>query len=243
MPESFRFSPLLVVAAVAAEVRDAFPDWEQLPVETLPVGRRVVIRTDVNLLLTGVGGVRAAAATACLLGRRRFAAVLNVGVGGAYPGAPVQVGDLATAAGECDPQSGIITPDGYQDLGGLGFPLTDAFPNRLTFAHPWAEWVARRVAPAPRLLFATVACCSGDDASAAAMAARTGAAIENMEGLAVAWTAAQFGVPYAALRAVSNFTGDRRRQRWNLPAACAALARGLNAILDAVPVENDRDCL
>ncbi|MCS7078460.1 MAG: futalosine hydrolase [Chloracidobacterium sp.] len=242
MPEVFRFSPLLVVAAVAAEVRDAFPTWAQLPTETLPIGRLASLEPHVSILLTGVGIIRAAAAAAYVLGRRRFAALLHIGVGGAYPGAPVQVGDLATAAGECDPQSGIITPAGYQDLGGLGFPLTDAFPNSLMFNSPWADWVAQQVAPAPRLLFATVACCSGTDAAAAAMAARTTAAVENMEGLAVAWTAAQFGVPYAALRAISNFTGDRERQQWNLPAACAALARGLKAILDALPVESDQDC-
>ncbi len=241
MPEIFRFSPLLVVAAVAAEVQDAFPTWFEHPRETLPVGQFLPIRTGMGLLLTGVGAIRAAAAVAHVLGRQHFAAVLHAGIGGAYPGAPVQVGDLVTAAGECDPQSGIMTPDGYRDLGGLGFPLTNAFPNRLDLTSGWADWVAQQVRPAPRLLFATVACCSGTDAEAAAMAARTGAAVENMEGLAVAWTAAQFGVPYAALRAISNLTGDRHRQQWNLPAARAALARGLTTILEAVPVENGRD--
>jgi futalosine hydrolase len=63
-----------------------------------------------------------------------------------------------------------------------------------------------------------------------------------MEGLAVAWTAGRFGVPYAALRAISNLTGDRDRQQWNLPMARAVLARAVRAILAAVNVENGRDC-
>ncbi|OYT73808.1 MAG: futalosine hydrolase [Chloracidobacterium sp. CP2_5A] len=242
VPEFFRFSPLLIVAAVAAEIQDAFSDWSSLAVERLPIGELVLAGPQVAALVTGVGMARSAAATALALSRRDYAALLHAGVGGAYPGCQLQTGDLAAAASECDPQSGIVTPDGYQDLGGLGFPLTRAFPNRLAFDSPWAAWMARQVAPAPRLPFATVQCCSGTDAAAEAMSARSAAAVENMEGLAVAWTAAQFGVPYAALRAISNFTGDRDRQQWDFPAARAALARGVKAILDAVAAESGQGC-
>ncbi len=242
MPGIFRFSPLLIVAAVAAEIQDAFVGWSGLAVERLPVGELSRVGPRVATLVTGVGAARAAAATALALSRQDYAALLHAGVGGAYPGCQLRAGDLVIAASECDPQSGIVTPDGYLDLGGLGFPLTGDFPNRLALDSPWADWVARQLAPAPRLPFATVHCCSGTDAAAAALRDRSGAAVENMEGLAVAWTAAQFGVPYAALRAISNFTGDRDRQRWDFPAACAALGRGLKAILDAATAESGRDC-
>ncbi len=242
VPENFRFSPLLVVAAVALEIQDALPDWPHLPRLSLPVGELITVSAHVRVLVTGVGAVRAAAATALALQNQPCAALLHVGVGGAYPASGLPVGALVTAASECDPQAGILTPDGYQDLGGLGFPLTTAFPNRIVFDNPWADWVAQRVAPAPRLPFATVQCCSGTNAASEMMASRAEAAVENMEGLAVAWTAGQFGVPYAALRAISNLTGDRDRQQWNLPAAQAVLAQSVGAILAAVNVENGRDC-
>ncbi|MFQ3639860.1 MAG: futalosine hydrolase [Chloracidobacterium sp.] len=242
MPEIFRFSPLLIVTAVATELQDAFGRWIELPVAQLPVGQLVSVSPQIVVLVTGVGAVRAAAATTLTLSRQSFAALLHAGVGGAYPDAQLRVGDVVVALSECDPQAGIVTPDGYRDLGGLGFPLTDDVPNRLVFDTPWADWVARQAAPAPRVPFATVQCCSGTDADAATMASRAAAAVENMEGLAVAWTARQFGVPYAALRAISNVTGDRHRQQWNFPAACAALARALNAILDALAAESDPGC-
>ncbi len=242
MPESFRFSPLLVVAAVALEIQDALTDWPHLPRTLLPVGELLTVSPRLQVLVTGVGAVRAAAATALALQNQPCAALLHVGVGGAYPASGLPVGALVTAASECDPQSGILTPDGYRDLGGLGFPLTTAFPNRIVFDNPWADWVAQQVVPAPRLPFATVQCCSGTNAASEMMASRAAAAVENMEGLAVAWTAGRFGVPYAALRAISNLTGDRDRQQWNLPAAQAVLARAVGAILAVVNVESGRDC-
>ncbi len=242
VPENFRFSPLLVVAAVALEIQDALTDWPHLPRTPLPIGDMITVNPHLRVLMTGVGAVRAAAATALALQNQPCAALLHVGVGGAYPASGLPVGALVTAASECDPQSGILTPDGYRDLGGLGFPLTTAFPNRIVFDSPWADWVAQQVAPAPRLPFATVHGCSGTNAAAEMMASRAEAAVENMEGLAVAWTAGRFGVPYAALRAISNLTGDRDRQQWNLPAAQAVLARAVGAILAAVNVESGRDC-
>jgi futalosine hydrolase len=242
VPENFRFSPLLVVAAVALEIQDALTDWPHLPRTPLPIGELITVSPCIQVLVTGVGAVRAAAATALALQNWPCAALLHVGVGGAYPASGLPVGALVTAASECDPQAGILTPDGYRDLGGLGFPLTTAFPNRIVFDSPWADWVAQQVAPAPRLPFATVQCCSGTNAAAELMAFRAEAAVENMEGLAVAWTAGRFGVPYAALRAISNLTGDRDRQQWNLPVAQAVLAQAVGAILAAVRVESGRDC-
>nr|ABV27326.1 MTA/SAH nucleosidase [Chloracidobacterium thermophilum] len=243
MPELLRFSPLLVVTATATEIRDALANWDTLPRSCLPVGEIIGVSSRVWVLVTGVGAIRAAVATALALQGQPFGALLHVGFGGAYPASGLRVGTLVTAASECDPQAGIITPDGYRDLSGLGFPLTTAFPNRIVFDSPWADWVARQVAPAPRLPFATVQCCSGTNAASETMQSRAEAAVENMEGLAVAWTAEQFGVPYAALRAISNMTGDRDRQQWNVPVAQAALAQAVSAILAAVNVESGRDCL
>ncbi|MGQ9896819.1 MAG: futalosine hydrolase [Acidobacteriota bacterium] len=242
MPENFRFLPLLVVAAVTLEVQAAIADWPHLPRTLLPVGEMVVVGPRVRVLVTGVGAIRAAAATALALQSQSIGAVLHVGVGGAYPTSGLQVGALVTAASECDPQTGILTPDGYQDLGGLGFPLTGTFPNRIVFDSPWADWVAQQVAPAPRLPFATVHGCSGTNIASEIMQSRANAAVENMEGLAVAWTSQQFAVPYAALRAISNLTGDRDRQQWNLSAAQAVLTQAVRAILAAVAVESGRDC-
>jgi futalosine hydrolase len=59
---------------------------------------------------------------------------------------------------------------------------------------------------------------------------RTGAVAEAMEGAAVVHAALRAGVPGLEVRAISNTTGDRPTQRWDMPAAFAALGRAGDAI-------------
>jgi futalosine hydrolase len=73
---------------------------------------------------------------------------------------------------------------------------------------------------------ATVATCSGTDEAARAVARRTDALAEAMEGAAVVHAARRLGVPAIELRAISNMTGDRAAQQWDL-------SRGLDALGEA----------
>ncbi|MBL8760188.1 MAG: futalosine hydrolase, partial [Phycisphaerae bacterium] len=66
---------------------------------------------------------------------------------------------------------------------------------------------------------ATVSVCSGTDELAAEIRSRTGAIAEGMEGAACGLVAARMGVRFAELRVVSNHTGRRDRQGWNLEGA------------------------
>jgi futalosine hydrolase len=68
-----------------------------------------------------------------------------------------------------------------------------------------------------------VATCSGTDAAAHAVRTRTGAMAEAMEGAAVVHAARRAGVPAIEIRSISNTTGDRAKQQWNIAAAFAAL--------------------
>lgn len=217
----------LLIAAVARETRYVAaaitsPRTERRAGYDLVLGRLGL--SPVALLLTGVGAVRASAAASAVLAVEPFARILNFGVGGAYPNSGLNVGDLTLASSECDPQTGILTPEGFRDLGGLGFPLAPKFPNRLDIQNEWSDMLAARLPEAGLVGVASVHCCSGTDALAAEMEARSDAHVEAMEGFAIACAARKAGVPFAELRAISNFTGDRDRQRWNLDLACDRLA-------------------
>ena len=86
-------------------------------------------------------------------------------------------------------------------------------------ARPWGAWGA------------TVSTCSATDPLAAELGARTGAAVETMEGAAIGLACAAAGVPWAQLRAVSNLTGDRARAGWDLARAVGALHGAIRAVL------------
>lgn len=157
---------------------------------------------------------------------------------------PLAIGDVVLASRSIYAEEGLLTPAGFQDMAALGFPLGD-FPGNVVPGHePTIERLHAALGPrstnrsqlsefiiAP---IATVATCSGADDLALTIAARTGALAEAMEGAAALHAARRLGTPAIELRAISNTTGDRSRQRWNIPAALEALGRAVRAVSDAL---------
>jgi len=197
-----------------------------------------------RVIVAGIGRVNAAAATVeALLREGPFDAVLSAGVAGALPKVERETGSVATSgsgpfatdatmqlalgdivvADSCVYfEEGIITHEGFRTMDTIGFPLGPFAGNRVPVD-------ARLAALAPngsrRGAIATVATCSGTDGAARDVARRTGAVAEAMEGAAVVHAALRHGVPAIEIRAISNTTGDRARQRWDLAAAIESLRR------------------
>lgn len=198
-----------------------------------------------EIVVAGVGRTNAAAATTeAILRRGPFDAVVSAGVAGALPRSPLdapaseasgapsgphagafpqphlRLGDLVLAESCVYFEEGAIMPDGFHTMSELGFDLGPFRGNRV----PVDRTLDRLAPAAKRGVIATVATCSGTDEAAAEVVRRTGAVAEAMEGAAVVHAALRLGVPATEIRAISNGTGDRARQEWNLPAAFDALA-------------------
>lgn len=184
-----------------------------------------------DALLTGVGKSCAAASVARVLATNSYASVVSVGVAGALPAdnAPA-IGDIVAATRSVFSDEGTGTPKGFTPLSAMGFaPFTnntdaaDHDPDLLSLLSA----VADHTGP-----IATVSWCSGTDACARGVVNRTGAIAEAMEGTACALAArrADTQTRTGELRAISNTTGDRDTQTWDLDAALAALTRALSAL-------------
>jgi futalosine hydrolase len=176
-----------------------------------------------HMVLTGIGKANAAAGVARVLDLHRHSAILNIGIGGALPGADLGLGTVVGATASVYADEGLQTPAGFQDCAALGFPLgpfegsaIPGDPGLLRVLGPLCDLTAR---------IATVSTCSGTGALAAQVGARTGAVAEAMEGAAIAHVAARLGVPFFEVRAISNTTGDRPNQRWEIPRALDAISR------------------
>lgn len=169
---------------------------------------------------TGVGPVNAAFALTRFLSRNEVGAVIACGVGGAYPGSNLELGDVVCADSEIYGDLGAESPDGFLDMQALGFPVIGGDQpifNRL----PLDLFPAARSAP-----FVTCATCTGTDAKALELVARTGGVVESMEGAAIVHVARLMGVSVGELRGISNAVGRRDRGAWRLhEAAAAARAR------------------
>lgn len=196
----------------------------------------------VEIVVGGIGRTNAAAAvTEAVLSRGPFAAVCSVGIAGALPDGGLAIGDLIVGRESVYVEEGIETPDGVGDMVALGFPLGPFEGNRVPADAGLLETLREIVEPSPTIAvgtIATVATCSGTDRRAREVVQRTGALAEAMEGAAVLHAAGRQSVPAIEVRAISNTTGDRPRQRWDPPAAFDALAAAwprLAAAMRGVP--------
>jgi futalosine hydrolase len=132
-------------------------------------------------------------------------------------------------------EEGIVTAKGFANMAGLGFPLGDFEGNAVPVDERLLDQLSAIFSIGP---IATVATCSGTDAAAAEVVRRTGALAEAMEGAAVVHAARRLKVPAIELRAISNTTGDRANQQWDLQAGLAALGQAVRNAVSALRKAN-----
>ncbi len=174
------------------------------------------LREHLPVLVTGVGAVNAAIALTMHLERFGAGAVISCGIGGAYPGSGLATASAVWAESECYGDLGAASPEGFLDMEALGFPVIPG-------ATPTYNRLPVRIRPAgPAARFVTVNTCTGDEQTAHTLAARTGGAVENMEGAAIAHVAAIYGIPMGEVRGISNPAGNRDRSAWRVREAAAA---------------------
>lgn len=173
---------------------------------------------DLEVLVTGIGPVNAAMHLTRRLGRSRPSRIISLGIGGAYPGAGLEVGEVVCAESELYGDLGVDSPTGFLDMEALGFPVVGHHFNRL----PLDLFPSRRRVP-----FVTRSTCTGSDAAARRLEARTGGAVESMEGAAIVHVALAHSVPIGEIRGISNIAGNRNRSTWRIQEAADAAAQAL----------------
>jgi futalosine hydrolase len=242
--------PLLVVGATDLEldgIAAALAGGAAGATAWGPARRGTHAGAPVVVQALGLGKANTAAGLAIAILELRPTAVLQVGIGGAYVGSFLSVGMAMLAREDVQLDLGLRRPEGWADWGALGFPLrpgrsdvlvADAVdrgtePVRVA-AVPTDAALTEAIAAATGLpigRFATLDAVTHDVHLGTAMQAAFDVSIESMEGAAAAQTALALGVPYAALRAVSNVVGERDKARWDLRGAVrTARDAGLRAL-------------
>jgi futalosine hydrolase len=187
----------------------------------------------------GMGKTNAARSLTAVLERFDVDRAIGFGVGGAYGGSGLQVGDLCLARREYYGDEGVVTPDGWLSCEGIGIPLLETplarHFNDFPVDDAWLEagLGALRDAGAECTVgpFVTVSSCSGTAARGGELALRFGAVCETMEGAAYAHVAALYEVPFLEVRGISNLVEDRDLSRWRLHQAAEAAAGALPVLV------------
>lgn len=175
----------------------------------------------VRIIQTGVGPVNAAHAVTMAIAQLRPDVIINCGIGGAYLSSGLQIGDVVCASEEIYGDLGADSPAGFLDMKQLGFPVV-AGETPLFNEIPMSVFPLTR-----RERFVTVSTCTGADAAARAIEARTNGAVESMEGAAVAHVAYLHGIAVGEVRGISNMVTNRDKASWRLREAAETAQRAL----------------
>lgn len=189
---------------------------------TCAVGKELAFfrpHPHVEMLVTGVGPVEAAACLSRALAQSSYDLVISAGIAGAFEGS-AQLGDGVVVSDEMlelnlETGAPISLPDGAS--------VVNRAQSDLTLVDRLVELGFRAVRGV------TVPRVTATDESAARLAA-FGVGVETMEGFAVLRAAEIAGVAAVEVRGISNIVCDRRYSRWDFDAG----VRGVQTILEAL---------
>ncbi len=223
---------ILLLTATAME-GDRLAANLSVAVEQTSAGRRWLSGefrgSPIRLIETGLGAVNTAHALTRALERQQPRLVLQVGVGGAYEGSGLGVGDIALALNDSFADLGVSSPDGWLGAEAIGIPVVSGatdYYNRYPCDTEKTEGAASLLTSHFNVSvkmgpFATVQEVSGTAELGAERRRRIpGAICESMEGAAAAQLCVLYDIHFVQLRVMSNLVEDRDRSRWDLPMAC-----------------------
>ena len=237
---------LLMVAATALEVAPLLKRAALISDTVTQAGRRLMKLTlqpqnsmgsvpGIWLIITGVGTVNAAHAVTQAIDLCKPDLIIQVGIGGAFESAGIDVGDLAVSTSDTDIHVGVEkrayphSPlpfdlvEGLQETRHGRFHFDPALCEKthgilIRYAHDDDN----NPNPAFRVIqgdFITVSTLTATPERIKALETAFSPCMESMEGSAVAQVALLYKIPLIQIRAASNRVGIRDKSQWDIPLA------------------------
>jgi futalosine hydrolase len=215
---------VLVLAATPAET--ALLRREMNSSTKLQCGGRELLRGSlygaaVVVGHAGIGAMLMAMQLTRMLTELRPEAVILCGCGGSYPDSGPGIGDLALASSEIYGDCGVTTDSGFIPLEQLKIPQQTRFAPLFRQSYkldtPLFQRAAQLLPQAHCGPFVTVNNCSGTPELSRQLQQQTAGICENMEGAAAAQVCAEFSCPLIEIRGISNPTGTRADELWDIP--------------------------
>lgn len=157
--------------------------------------------------------------------------VIGAGIAGSYSPAFPQ-GTVVTTSSDCFADMGVDDNGGFRSLYGAGLADPDAPPftgGRIVCAGSWFDHAAGLL---PAVTGATVNMASGSRPVIDRIREAWNPDIETMEGAWLAYLCSMAGIPWIAVRAVSNMVEPRNRDSWDIPFALRNLEEKMTQLLE-----------
>ena len=187
--------------------------------------------TDLNVLVTGVGGMATAwALKRWLYENQKPGLAVNAGIAGSFA-EKFDVGDVVIPVSDCFADLGMEINGRFVSLGEAGLinPSEYPFENELIIADN--IYVRKALSVLPVASGATVNTASGTTGSINRLKERFNPDIETMEGATFFYICAVEKIPFLGIRAISNKVEPGTRKTWDIALALDNLAVKLNEVL------------
>lgn len=235
MEKEKRDSHILVATSVAMESEGIKRELGSH--KTIHLGGRTVLcgsigNRSVRLMDTGPGVINTAQSLTAAIENCMPETILMSGIAGGFSRAGLTIGDIAIASEENDAQLGIEPEAENEPLDLLPFDL--GIFNGVGIKHR-IEMDAHLATAARDILtvefsdlpvviklgpFITVSTITATEKRANRLFRQFRPCMENMEGVAGAYIAKHYNIPFFEIRCASNLVGKRDRASWDLGLAC-----------------------
>lgn len=188
-------------------------------------------------LITGIGSVSTSWAMKQWISKNgKPDLALNIGIAGSYNDA-LSIGEVVTPMSDIFADAGIENGDDFLTLSEAGLISADEYPysNGLLIADK--QYVIKLKSRLKSVKAITVNTATGSDASKQKLIEKFNPDIETMEGATFFYICAMEGIPFMALRAISNRVELRNKNKWNIPLALENLRKTISEIILTMEVK------
>lgn len=195
---------LLVIAATEAEIGPF--------ITKIRDGHFPVIK--VTTLITGVGTLATAYALTKHLQQHRCDLVIQAGVGGSFD-RDIKLGDVVFVTSDRYGDLGAEDHDDRLDIFDMGLVAKDAAPHKAGLLVNPLSAIHEKIV-LPHVTGLTVNMVSGNERTIQYRMSRYGCQVESMEGTAFHYVCLLEQVPFAQVRAISNYVIPRDKSQWQM---------------------------
>ena len=199
------------------------------PHEIVPLNDFLQSQTlhQVRTLITGVGLTATTYQITKAISKKTFDLIIQAGIAGSFD-FNLALGEVVAVTGESIGDLGVQENGRFVSLFGMGLEDKNAFP--------WTEgWLVNQSPILESCSLKTVKAVSVNQISTSDSSIfyykSIGANTESMEGAALHYVALLEGVPFLQLRSISNYAGERDKNKWRIKEAISNLNHQLKQLL------------
>lgn len=222
---------ILVIAATGAEIALSIKHIATVATEVKP---HIFAQNghEIQFAVTGVGMVSTTYHLTKMLTHNKYDLVIQAGIGGSFD-RNINLGDVVFVQSDCFADLGAEDDQQFINIFDLGLITHNEPPfTNGVLVNPNSPQQLNIHLPAVTAL--SVNTVTGSDKATRTIEQRYNCQVESMEGAAMHYVCLQENVPFAQIRAISNYVEKRNRASWQIEKAITNLSEQLNTALTAI---------